>query len=419
MTFSKSNEKSVILVCILLIISLMMYLLTGLAQPQTTTKKLLEYGWDVPNPNFFRQHIKQMEQRPFDGVIVKLNAGKEVFRKTSYPDQAFTQDRKDLAATTSSKLTNNFVLMWSTMEDRWDCFNDNDWAAAEKNIRNFAKTVISGRFRGIALDPESYGETYETHGNSPWNYKTQPQHYNKTFKEYQQQVRKRGAQFMKVLQETQPSKEVLTLGLLSWMKSLLVETTDRSKLQLQLVNHDYGLWPAFINGMLDAAQPGSVMIDGNEGAYYFYRAAWFEDIHNFIRKDARAFVESTNYKKYDNQVKLGQAVYVDLVLNLFQKPANNVNDGWYGMRMPHFLSPDNRLRLLEHNTYHSLRTADQYVWIYSEDMDWWQNRIPKGAEDAIRRAKAKTQKGEILGFNIDPDTENALKKCRLINPKCE
>ncbi|WP_225225806.1 hypothetical protein [Komarekiella delphini-convector] len=389
--------------CILLMVSLMMHLLIGSAEPQRTSKKLLEYGWDVPTPDFFRQHIKQMEQHPFDGVIVKLNVGKEVFIKSSYPNTAFTQDRKNLAATTSSKLTDNFVLMWSSMEYGWDWFNDTDWAATEKNISNFAKTAKAGRFKGIAFDPEPYT-------NNPWNYETQRQHDSKTFEEYQKQVRKRGAQFMKVLQTTQPRTEVFNLGLLSWMKYLLEETTDADELQKRLVSDGHGLWPAFINGMLDAVHSDSIIIDGNERAYYSYCAAWFAAIRKMIQKDARALVDLVNHTKYDSQVKIGQAVYIDLLLDLFKKPANNVNNDWYGVRMPHFLSPNDRLRLLEHNTYYGLRTADKYVWIYSEAMDWWQNRIPRGAENAIRRAKAKIQKGEPLGFNIETATEKALKK---------
>ncbi|MDM9385233.1 hypothetical protein QUB80_31765 [Chlorogloeopsis sp. ULAP01] len=389
----------------------MMHLSTASVQSQGSTKKLIQSGWDMPTPNFLREHIKQMEQRPFDGVIVKLNAGREVFKKKPYPDTAFTQDRKDLAATNSSKLTNNFIVMWSASEEGWDWFNDTDWAAAEKNIQNFAKAAKAGRFKGIAFDPEPYGYT-------PWHYEVQPQHNSKTFQEYQQQVRKRGARFMRILQTTQPQTEVLTLGLLSWMKALLVETTDPAKLQQQLVNHKYGLWPAFINGMLDAARPGSVIIDGNESAYYFYRGAWFGAIRDIIRNEARAFVEPINTNKYDNHVEVGQAVYMDLVLDLFEKPANNAKNAWYGMRMPHFLSQNDRLRLLEYNTYHALRTADRYVWIYGERMNWWQNRIPKGAEDAIRRAKTKIQTGKPLGLNINAATEKALNKCKVVNPKC-
>jgi hypothetical protein len=83
--------------------------------------------------------------------------------------------------------------------------------------------------------------------------------------------------------------------------------------------------------------------------------------------------------------------------------------------MPHFLSPENRLRLLEHNLYHSLRTADRYAWIYSESADWWKNKVPSGAEAAMRSAKAKIQQGKPLGFNLDPSIEKALKECQAIN----
>ena len=36
------------------------------------SKKLIEYGWDVPTPAFVREHIREMEKRPFDGVMMRL-----------------------------------------------------------------------------------------------------------------------------------------------------------------------------------------------------------------------------------------------------------------------------------------------------------------------------------------------------------
>lgn len=409
---SETVVRSIVfLSCIVLMVSLMMHLLIVSAEPQRTPKKLIQYGWDVPTPDLFRENIKQMEKRPFDGAIARLHAGRLIFKKSSYPDTDFTQDQKDLAATSSSKLTDNFILMWSSMDDGWDWFNDAHWAATEKNIRNFAKTSKAGHFKGIAFDPEPYTI-------SPWYYEKQPQHDKKTFQEYQKQVRKRGAQFMKALQITQPGIEVFTLGLLSWMKDFVVEPINSTELQKQLVSEGYGLWPAFINGMLDAVQPGTTIIDGNEFAYYFHQASQFADIRKVIQKDVLAFVDLANHKKYQSRVKIGQAVYMDLLLDLFEKPTNNSSDRWYGMRMPHFLSPKDRLRLLEHNTYHGLRNTDKYVWVYGENVNWWQNRVPKDAEDAIRRAKAKIQKGEPLGFNIDFATEKAFKKCQAVNPKC-
>src|ERR1700693_673158 len=32
-------------------------------------KKLIEWGWDEPDPKFMRTHIEQMERLPFDGLI--------------------------------------------------------------------------------------------------------------------------------------------------------------------------------------------------------------------------------------------------------------------------------------------------------------------------------------------------------------
>ena len=35
-------------------------------------KRLLEYGWDVPRPTFVAEHIREMEQRPFDGLLMRV-----------------------------------------------------------------------------------------------------------------------------------------------------------------------------------------------------------------------------------------------------------------------------------------------------------------------------------------------------------
>jgi hypothetical protein len=390
-------------------ILLTIYLPATAVETSATAKKLIEYGWDAPTPSFVRQHIKEMEQHPFDGVIVKLNAGKEVFKKTAYPNSAFTQDRRDLAATKSARLTDNFVVMWSGMDLGWDWFDDADWKTAQTNIQNFAKTARVGGLKGIAFDSEPYTTT------SPWKYRQQPRQQRKTFQQYQQQVRKRGAQFMRTLQAEQPQTQVLTFGLLSWMKDLWAQPLTAAKLQQRLANHDYGLWPAFVNGMLEAARPGAVIIDGNEWAYYYYLTAWFDETHDSIFNKARVFVEPNNYRKYDNHVKVGQSVYTDLILDVFP---NQRQDPRYGKTTQHFLSPADRLRLLEHNIYHSLRTTNRYTWMYSESADWWQNRIPQGAEAVMKRAKAKIQARQPLGFEIEPAVYQALKQCQAVSKNC-
>jgi hypothetical protein len=397
------------LVCTLITVFLTVYLPISAVTTHSVDKKLIIYDQDTPSPNFLLKHVKEIDKSPFDGIVLKLSAGKEVFKKNPYPDTAFTQDRKEIKAIKYSELTDNFIIMWSGIENGWDWFNDSDWAASEKNIKNFAKTVKIGHFRGIAFDSEPYA------GNT-WEYNKQSNKNSKTFEEYQKQVRKRGAQFIRILQKEQPDTQILTLGLLSWMKHLWMSPINSSELQNKLTNHVYGLWPSFINGMLDAAQPGSLIIDGNEWAYYYSRISHFEGTRKMIFKDALLLVDQINRRKYKEHVRMGQSVFLDLVLDVF---SNDIKNPLYAKTMPHFLSQDDRLRLLEHNIYQSLRTTDRYTWVYNERGNWRKGFISKGVDMAIRKAKAKIKKRQPLGFNIDSITKKALKTCQSVTKECQ
>lgn len=47
--------------------------------------------------------------------------------------------------------------------------------------------------------------------------------------------------------------------------------------------------------------------------------------------------------------------------------------------------------------YYALATSDEYVWCYSERMNWWQDNVPDGAEAAIRSARKKIADGQEQG----------------------
>ena len=49
-----------------------------LAQPRLK-KKIIEYGWDVPYPDFVRDNIREMEKRPFEGLIFRTKGFDHVF----------------------------------------------------------------------------------------------------------------------------------------------------------------------------------------------------------------------------------------------------------------------------------------------------------------------------------------------------
>ena len=99
-----------------------------------------------------------------------------------------------------------------------------------------------------------------------------------SLEQYYDQVRKRGAQFIKALQEEFPGIVIFSLRELSdWQNGSpfsggLLPVTNRENTIKELENAWWGLHPAFYAGMLDAIQPGTELIDANEEAYYYTSA---------------------------------------------------------------------------------------------------------------------------------------------------
>jgi hypothetical protein len=151
-----------------------------------------------------------------------------------------------------------------------------------------------------------------------------------------------------------------------------------------------------MDGMLDVIQPKAELIDGNEGSYYYTSASGFSDFRAY-QQAARAFVSPENRTKYDKQVKVAHAVFADGLLNLLKSPR------FFGYYLQNDLE---RQQFLEYHTFHGLQNSDQFVWVYNEDMDWWNTRgkgiqLPAGLADTLKRSVSKVNQKKDLGFNID------------------
>ncbi|MBC7327080.1 hypothetical protein H5T87_03065 [bacterium] len=369
-----------------------------LAQYERPKKKLIEYGWDVPYTDFVRRHIGDMEKRPFDGIVLRFKGGwkaspAHIFRKSVADPKEYEEDLKNLKATKFTRFTDNFVLVWGTREKDWDWFNENDWKATEKNIRLIASVAKAGGLVGICFDPEPYD------GN-PWHYPSLLNAKTKSFEDYWKRVRECGARFIRALQSEFPNIRILTFFQTSIFPDI-VDIADPAKRMESLSQHGYGLLPAFLNGMLDAANSQVIIIDGNEPAYYYRDPDDYFRAYHLMRQRGLSLIAPENRKKYTLQVQAGFALYLDYYFGLIPKEYE------WG-RLSHFLAPDERTRWCEHNVYYALYTTDEYVWCYSERMDWWGTQkgsdwyglIPQGAEEAIRSARNKIDKGEPLGFGI-------------------
>ncbi len=378
-------------------IGLLAFALIGSAMAQNTAstkaaleKKLIEYGWDCPFATYVAENIRQMEKRPFDGIIFKLDSGMKVF-DFDKPDPAqFEADFKACQNIQWEKFTDNFLIMLSASEQDW--FNDEHWENILARAKLMAHAAKLARCVGICLDHEPYG-------TNPWSYTTAAHRNEKSFAEYEAKVRQRGAQLMQAFESELPGLTILTFFQLSYFANL-TKPMDPAVREHNLMNMYYAFLPAFLNGMLDVASPQAQIVDGNENAYYYSKAEpYFTEYHQ-VRQSGKLLVAAENQVKYHNQVQVGQSLYVDYYFEYSPFAS-----------FCQFMTPDERRMWFVHNIFWALSTTDRYVWCYSEKMNWWSDwNLPAGAEDAIVAAKGKVSAGEGLGYTMDAIIQRAKEK---------
>ncbi len=358
--------------------------------PAALEKKLVEYGWDVPTPDYLRANIRGMEKRPFDGLVFRLKGGGNVLDPKPLDAAHYAEDYDNVSNIAWEKFTDNFVIMWAASEQDW--FNDDQWKIIEVNTGLVSHAARLARCVGICFDPEPYGK-------NPWNYAEVAHKDSKSFDEYRVQVRARGAQFMRALQREFPNPQILSLYQFA-MFGEMCRPMDPAARAKALEAHPYALYPAFLNGMLEAADPCATMTDGNENAYYYESSAPYYEACHRMTQDVQYLVDPTLWTAYRDHGLAGSALYVDQYFALRANPT-------LGNKM----TPEERPKWFEHNVYYSLQSTGRYVWCYSERMNWWTGAdVPPGAEEAVRSAREKLGKGEDLGFDLAPIVDEARKR---------
>lgn len=366
-------------------------LATGEQRPR---KKVIEYGWDVPYPDFVEQNIQEMEKRPFDGMILRTKRFDHAFDTRPWQQQELQPQLDTLAKIKWQKFTDDFLTLYAANKTGMDWFNDEHWKTIEENLKLFSLAVKTGKCVGVCFDPEPYG-------TDPWVYPGS--HKDRSFEDVCIQVQQRGKQFIRALQEH--ARELKLLSFFQFgLYGDIVDEPDPKVRQDKLLKKWMVLLPSFYIGILEGASPGTILIDGNESAYYYESPDSFYRAYHLIRQRAQAFVPENLRQKYNAQVQAGMALYIDQTLAKRTRETTS-----------HFLSPQERLRFFEHNAYYALYTTDEYVWCYSERMNWWlppekvqQDRVlPTGIEEALISARQKYARGKPLGFDIKEMIEKA------------
>ena len=293
------------------------------------------------------------------------------------------------------RFTDNF-LRFNLQPGDFDWFDD--FSAPLHNARMWSEVAQEVGVKGLKFDVEDYKDKL-------FVYRKQKHADTKSFDEYAAQIRRRGRQMMESIQAGFPNIVLL----LSLAHSYVNRTPHANRKLAELSS--YGLLPAFVNGLIEAAAPQVRLIDGQEQAYgYLTTEEYFRGYHD-IRQRALDLVPPDLWKKYRHKMEAGVAIFANFQLAVPRSAAQGKH--WAAT----YMKPEERLRLFEQSVYSALKTTDEYAWLYSEHMGWWESGYqlptPKGALDAIRTARGKIAADEPLGFDLRVVVDQARSKMKL------
>ena len=349
-----------------------------------------------------QNNIRKIEELPLDGIVLSNFRGQRSGKEFTFDWECFGREKFNreqlapmiqiLANTQFERFTDNF-LRFTVQPGNFDWFDD--FSAPLHNASLWAGVAREVGARGLKFDVEDYKERL-------FIYQKQKHAGSKSFAEYAEQIRRRGRQTMEAIQGRYPNIVLL----LSLAHSYVIKTTDGKGELAELPS--YGLLPAFIDGLIEAAGPEVRIVDGQEQAYgYLTPEDYFRGYHD-VKQRALALVPPALQPKYRRKIEVAVAIFANYQLGLYRTSTPY----WPAQ----YMSMENRLRLFEQNIYHALETTDEYAWLYSEHMGWWETghalETPDGALQAIQGARDKLNRGQPLGFDLSAVIAEARAKMK-------
>lgn len=357
-------------------------------------KKLIEYGCDNPDTAYVRANITDMEKVPFDGVVIRVgdasghpggtgNLGLEVFQRREFQPSDYQHAIDDLKATHLTTLTDNFLQMYPPYFGCIVDWYDPDWSVIAHNAACMAKIAKEGGCKGLMLDPEMcdpnnvplwwYARIVKDKKNAP------------SFPEYAAKVRERGREFIRAINKEYPDITILGLygSSLTYAESFYAWNGDGG----------LSLYGPFLDGIYEAATPGTTFVDGFEYSYGYRNHESFAAARKLERAGGRSV--STCPKEFDEHARVGFGVWADW---------NGAGNGWYPNDFSKNYFTPNGLRA---SLNYALRESDKYVWIWSEKLRWWPCNSPKEYLEALRLAKVSPGPGEKHPLRLDTSPSDA------------
>lgn len=146
----------------------------------------------------------------------------------------------------------------------------------------------------------------------------------------------------------------------------------------------YGLLAPFLDGMIDSALPTVKIIDGYELAYSYKDVSKFKIGYKMMFEDVLPIIKA-DHEKYKFIFSFGFGIWMDCYWREVGWHTDDFNKNFY--------SPE----AFEKTVTTALKTADEYVWIYTETPRWWtdsgkSDKLPQEYSDALKRAIDSSKK---------------------------
>jgi hypothetical protein len=345
-----------------------------------SAKKLVYYGWGIPTAAHVAAHVAEIEQMPFDGTAIQIPVDQD--RRSSITDETgnrlglgiFSDHRlqadqfgnaiAQLGATRWTRFTDNFlVAVVSTAAEGRDFswFDDARWDTIAGNWRLLLKIARRARARGIIFDPEDYGGRI-------FDYQAMTARRPGTFAEYQAIARARGSQLTHAGKRVFPALVILAL----YGPSLPLDARTSGAVA---AGH-YALYPAFVSGLLEGADPAFRFVDGGEYSYGYGEPSDFARLRDTMtdrltERGLLPFVESGGLQH-------AFALWLD----------KGGRERWFPEDPSrNYFSPAR----FEAALRAALAASDEYVWVYSQVARFFPpSALPGPYVDAIRRARSSS-----------------------------
>jgi len=310
--------------------------------PTRESRKLIEWGWDTPRLQQMAAVLPNAQSLPFDGVVVDIESPLDsrglswtLFGNQNVDSAVLAALAEEYADLPWGRFTDNFLRL-NVHPANVDWFDDN-WAVIERNGEQWARLAHELGFVGIMFDVELYSEA------RPFDYAQQQDADRITFEDYAAQTYLRGRAFMDALEAGYPALTVM------FTYALTVDLSSANPRR-------YELLIPFVEGMLASANASTTLIDGYEHSYIYREEAQFKHARDQILMVTPQYGE---LNQFDSPIRAAFGLWIDPVCGTGGLPPEGCG-----------FTPSEFQTALDH----SLDYTDRYVWIYSQNINWYTNQ---------------------------------------------